>query len=170
MDRYSGFFGMATTNPVHISVQRPRVSSAFLLHTRRVSSSTSCYYGLLKARALQVGAKGSSSFAFSPLVEGGKKKKHVVPPQVVHSGKALNSSMLFGWCQQQLRQRIPVVAALARDADDDSEIESVDGLELHTSIIMCLDYLILSYNQNFHRQLFEKSNYISQNNLSQVCL
>ena len=53
------------TNPVLISVQRPRISSVFLL-PKRVSSSTS--YGLLKSRTLQHEAL-NSSLVFSPLVK-----------------------------------------------------------------------------------------------------
>lgn len=108
-------FRMASvTNPVHISVQRPQISSLFLL-PRRVSTS----YGLSKSRELQLEAK-DSSLVFSPLVQCAKKK-HVGALQVLHSGKALS-----------LKQRrfLPVVAALAADADD-SEIKIPDGLELH---------------------------------------
>lgn len=53
------------TNPVLISVQRPQISSVFLL-PKRVSSSTS--YGLLKSRTLQHESI-NSSLVFSPLVK-----------------------------------------------------------------------------------------------------
>ncbi|XP_027360242.1 triose phosphate/phosphate translocator, chloroplastic-like [Abrus precatorius] len=60
----------AVTNPVHVSVQRHRISSVFSL-PRRVSTG----YGLLKVRALQSEAK-DSSFAFSPMVGGSKHLRH----------------------------------------------------------------------------------------------
>ncbi|GAU45984.1 hypothetical protein TSUD_401240 [Trifolium subterraneum] len=80
----------SVTNPVLISVQRPQISSLFLL-SKRVSTSTS--YGLLKSRTVLQHEAKNSSLAFSPLVKGLRLRE----------------------------RRLPVVAALAADADD-SEI------------------------------------------------
>lgn len=110
------------SNPVHISVQRPRISSLHLI-PRRISIN----HGLLNARLLE---PRDSSLAFSPLLENGK---HLAPL----SGKALGLGV-FGW-NQKLRQRssveFPVVAAAAADADG-GEIQIPDGLDSHTSILM----------------------------------
>ncbi|WJX57398.1 hypothetical protein P8452_42963 [Trifolium repens] len=65
----------SVTNPVLISVQRPQISSLFLL-SKRVSTSTS--YGLLKSRTLQHEAK-DSSLCFSPLVKGLRLRERRFP-------------------------------------------------------------------------------------------
>ncbi|CAL0318202.1 unnamed protein product [Lupinus luteus] len=91
------------TNPIHISVQRPKISSLFL-SPRKVSTS----YGFFNSRALQHEVK-ESSLVFSPL-----GKKHVVP---VHS-----SLSMLGLKQR----RFHVVEALAADAGD-SEIQIPNG-------------------------------------------
>ncbi|KAI4328537.1 hypothetical protein L6164_020883 [Bauhinia variegata] len=107
------------SQPIHVSVQRPRISSVYLL-PKRVSTKTN--HGLLQSRVLD--AK-DSSLAFSPLLEKGK---HLVPLQVAHSGKALG---IFNW-SQQLRRRSSVefpvvaVASAAADANDD-QIEITAG-------------------------------------------
>lgn len=104
---------VSLSNPVHISVQRPRISSLYLI-PRRISIN----HGLLKARGLE--ARGSS-LAFSPLLENEKR---------CEKGKALGLG-LFG-LGPNLRQRnsveFPVVAAAAADAADDGELEIKDGL------------------------------------------
>ncbi|KAI9111419.1 hypothetical protein K1719_017109 [Acacia pycnantha] len=95
----------SASKPVHLSVQRPRVSSLYLL-TRRISTN----HGLLKARSLE---PKHSSLAFSPLSENGKLLG------MVHSGKPLMG--MFGRNQQLGRRRLdesPVVAASAANADD----------------------------------------------------
>ncbi|XP_054809918.1 triose phosphate/phosphate translocator, chloroplastic-like [Prosopis cineraria] len=101
-------------NPVLFSVQRPRISSLYLL-PRRISTN----HGLLKARSLE---PKDSGLAFSPLSENGK---HL---GILHPGKPLGLGM-FGWDQQLKRRRFvgfPVVAAAAADADG-VEINISDG-------------------------------------------
>ncbi|WJX62748.1 hypothetical protein P8452_47710 [Trifolium repens] len=66
----------SVTNPVLISVQRPQISSLFLL-SKRVSTSTS--YGLLKSRTLQQHEAKYPSLAFSPLVKGLRLRERRFP-------------------------------------------------------------------------------------------
>ncbi|OIW02178.1 hypothetical protein TanjilG_02402 [Lupinus angustifolius] len=94
---------VTTTNPIHISVQRPKISSLFLSPIR-VSTS----YGLFNSRALQHEVK-ESNLVFSSLA-----KKHVVP--------VYSSLSMLGLKQR----RFHVVEALAADAGD-SEIQIPNG-------------------------------------------
>ncbi|KAJ7943355.1 triose phosphate/phosphate translocator, chloroplastic-like [Quillaja saponaria] len=101
-----------TTNPFHLSIQSPRVSSLYVL-PKRISKN----YAVLKTRLV---ASKASSLAFSPLPE--KRQR----PVVLHSSKVLR---FFSWGQQLKRRgsvELPVVAAAAADADG-REIEISDG-------------------------------------------
>ena len=106
----------SVSTPIHISAQRPQLSSLYLLPRRTISSSTT--YGLLKSRVFD----SDSILSVTPLLENGK---HRLTLPVVQSGRALG---LFGLDQHKLRRRSSVeflvVAAASAAADtDESEVE-----------------------------------------------